>query len=148
MLLERCIEKIEKHNYKNPNKVIFVNFNNTEHLKAFKEHFVFGSNFVGVAANKGADNLPTYDEILDVIENSVNNTFVEGIGAFLRLFGQKQVESILNQLINTSISSNAVVLLFQCEEVLQQLIKKDPRVETRVILVDGERDLLPKITFI
>ena len=148
MLLERCIEKIEKHNHKNPNKVIFVNFNNTEHLKAFKEHFIFGSNFVGVAANKGADNLPTYDEILDVIENSANNTFVEGIGAFLRLFGQKQVDSILNQLINTSISSNAVVLLFQCEEVLQQLIKKDPRVETRVILVDGERDQLPKITFI
>ena len=80
MLLERCIEKIEKHNHKNPNKVIFVNFNNTEHLKAFKEHFVFGSNFVGVAANKGADILPTYDEILDVIENSANNTFVEGIG--------------------------------------------------------------------
>ena len=94
MLLERCIEKIEKHNHKNPNKVIFVNFNNTEHLNAFKEHFIFGSNFVGVAANKGADNLPTYDEILDVIENSVNNTFVEGIGAFLRLFGQKQVDSI------------------------------------------------------
>ena len=31
---------------------------------------------------------------------------------------------------------------------MQQLIKKDPRVETRVILVDGERDQLPKITFI
>lgn len=148
MLLERCIEKIEKHNHKNPNKVVFVNFNNVEHLKAFKDHFIFGSKFIGIAVNKCADNLPTYDEILDVIENSENNTFVEGIGAYLRLFGQKQVESILNQLINTPISSNAVVLLFQCEEVMQQLIKKDPRVETRIILVDGEKDQLPKITFI
>lgn len=148
MLLERCIEKIEKHNHKNPNKVIFVNFNNTKHLKAFKEHFVFGSNFIGVTANKDADNLPTYDEILGVIENSANNTFVEGLSAYLHLFGQKQVESILNQLISTSIRSNAVVLLFQCDEVLQQLIKKDLRVETRVILVDGEKDPLPKVTFI
>ena len=148
MIIEQCIEKIEKHNHRNSNKVMFVNLNNRKDLSLIKEHFSFGCDFVKITSEDKTDNIPVFDEILNIIELNKTNAFIEGISAYLRLLGQKQLEMILTQLINISIESNAVVLLYQCDDILHNIISKDPRLDSRVIFVEGEKQPLPKITFI
>ena len=49
MRVESCIEKIEKRNHRNTQRMLFVNVNNDSDLKSIKEHFEFGYRFINVA---------------------------------------------------------------------------------------------------
>lgn len=43
---------------------------------------------------------------------------------------------------------NAVILLYQCEDILRELINKDLRCERQIFLVDGQNSALPVVTFV
>ena len=147
MQVESCIEKIEKRNHRNTQRTLFVNVNNSKDMKAIKEHFEFGYSFINIA-NNDKDEMPMLDEVLEVIESAKEVVFIEGISAYLRFGGQKQLKLVINQLLNMQSSSKAIVLLYQCDYILLELIKKDPRLENQVIFVDGCKQTLPKIVFV
>jgi hypothetical protein len=83
-----------------------------------------------------------------LIKDSSSTTFIEGISAYLRLLGPKELISTINQLVNLQMSSKAIVLLYQCDEILYKMIQKDPRLESKIYFVDGARQVLPKIFFV
>ena len=147
MQVESCIEKIEKRNHRDNRRILYVNINNDKDLRAIKEHFEVGYSFVNVAT-KGKDEMPTLDETLDLIESFHDVVFIEGISAYSRLGGQKQLKTNINLLLNTQLSSKAVVLLYQCDDILQETINKDPRVENQILFVEGNKQELPKIIFV
>ncbi len=149
MQVESCIEKIEKRNHKNKSnqRILFVNVNNGIDMKRIREHFEFGYKFINVATKRNEDDMPVLDEVLGIIESAQEVVFVEGISAYLRFGGIKQMRTVLNQLLNMQSSSKAVVLLYQCDDILQDIIKKDPRLDN-VLFVDGDKQVLPKIIFV
>lgn len=148
MRVESCIEKIEKRNHRNTQRLLFVNVNNDSDLRRIKEHFEFGYRFINVAEN-GKDEMPKLDEIYSIIEESLDKVvFVEGISAYLRLCGQKRMQIELNQLLDTQSYSKAIILLYQCDDILRLALEKDPRLESVILFVDGEKQALPKIIFV
>lgn len=147
MRIESCIEKIEKRNHRNTQRVLFVNVNNSSDLKNIKEHFEFGYHIVDVA-EKGKDEMPKLDEIFSIIDSPNEVIFVEGISSYLRLCGQKQMQTDLNQLLNMQTSSKAIILLYQCDDILLEAVRKDPRLESIVLFVDGDKQELPKIILV
>ena len=147
MKVESCIEKIEKRNHRDTRRILYVNVNNDKDLRAIKEYFEVGYLFVNIAT-KSKDEMPTLDETLGLIESFHDVVFIEGISAYSRLGGQKQLKTNINLLLNTQLSSKAVVLLYQCDDILQETINKDPRVENQILFVDGNKQELPKIIFV
>ena len=147
MQVESCIEKIEKRNHRNIQRTLFVNVNNSKDMKTVKEHFEFGYSFINIA-NNDKDEMPMLDEVLEVIESAKEVVFIEGISAYLRFGGQKQLKLVINQLLNMQSSSKAIVMLYQCDDILLEQIKKDPRLENQVIFIDGCKQTLPKIVFV
>lgn len=147
MRVESCIEKIEKRNHRNTQRMLFVNVNNDSDLKSIKEHFEFGYRFINVAED-GKDEMPKLDEICSIIESPDEVVFIEGISSYLRLRGQKRMQTELNQLLDAQSSSKAVILLYQCDDILHEAIGKDPRLESVILFVDGDRQELPKIIFV
>lgn len=98
MQVESCIEKIEKRNHRNIQRTLFVNVNNSKDMKTVKEHFEFGYSFINIA-NNDKDEMPMLDEVLEVIESAKEVVFIEGISAYLRFGGQKQLKLVINQLL-------------------------------------------------
>lgn len=148
MQVESCIEKIEKRNHRNTQRMLYVNINNSSDLKSIKEHFEYGCSFVNIAPDKDKDELPMLDEIISMIETTKEVVFIEGISAYLRFCGKRQLKIVLTQLINAQYSSQAIVLLYQCDDVLHEIIQKDPRLDNCVLFVDGNKQVLPKIVFV
>lgn len=130
MQVESCIEKIEKRNHRNIQRTLFVNVNNSKDMKTVKEHFEFGYSFINIA-NNDKDEMPMLDEVLEVIESAKEVVFIEGISAYLRFGGQKQLKLVINQLLNMQYSSKAIVMLYQCDDILLEQIKKDPRLKIK-----------------
>lgn len=147
MRVESCIEKIEKRNHRNTQRMLFVNVNNDSDLKSIKEHFEFGYRFINVAED-GKDEMPKLDEICSIIESPDEVVFIEGISSYLRLRGQKRMQTELNQLLDAQSSSKAVILLYQCDDILHEAIGKDPRLESVILFIDGDKQELPKIIFV
>lgn len=149
MQLNSCIEKIEKHIHRGSSKPIFINLNNSQDVKELIDHFNVGGNkIVNVASNDQIDELPTLDAILGLIHDRDETIFITGISSFARLMGQSQFASILNQIINSQSVSKAIVLLYQCEDILHDIISKDPRIASHIFFIDGDKQTLPKIIFV
>ena len=149
MQLNSCIEKIEKHIHRGSSKPIFINLNNSRDAEKLIDHFNVGGNkIVNVASNDQIDELPTLDAILGLIHDRDETIFITGISGFARLMGQGQFASILNQIINGQAASKAIVLLYQCEDILHDIISKDPRIDSHIFFIDGDRQTLPKIIFV
>lgn len=145
MQLSSCIEQIEKIARTPYQDILFINANNFEQFKEIRDHFAVG-NMVNVADNM-RDDLPQLEEIIDMIDNSKEIMFVEGVSAYARFLGQKTLRDVIRQLINSQLH-NAVILLYQCEDILRELINKDLRCERQIFLVDGQNSALPVVTFV
>lgn len=145
MQLSSCIEQIEKIARTPYQDILFINANNFEQFKEIRDHFAV-ANMVNVADNM-RDDLPQLEEIIDMIDNSKEIMFVEGVSAYARFLGQKTLRDVIRQLINSQLH-NAVILLYQCEDILRELINKDLRCERQIFLVDGQNSALPVVTFV
>lgn len=128
--------KNRKHIHRGSSKPIFINLNNSQDVKELIDHFNVGGNkIVNVASNDQIDELPTLDAILGLIHDRDETIFITGISSFARLMGQSQFASILNQIINSQSVSKAIVLLYQCEDILHDIISKDPRIDSHIFLL-------------
>lgn len=68
-----------------------------------------------------------------------------GLSQALMLRGDLALEAKIDEVLGKSISGYCVVLLDHCENVLQKFLRRDVRVDSRVVLVDGEVSALPTI---
>lgn len=96
MQLSSCIEQIEKIARTPYQDILFINANNFEQFKEIRDHFAV-ANMVNVADNM-RDDLPQLEEIIDMIDNSKEIMFVEGVSAYARFLGQKTLRDVIRQL--------------------------------------------------
>lgn len=145
MQLSSCIKKVEKIVHSSSPELLFINANNFEQFSEIREYFAVG-NIINVADDIN-DELPQLEDIIGLIDSSKEIVFVDGISAYTRLLGQKTLSEVIKQLIDSQLR-NAVILLFQCEDILRDLIKKDLRCERQIFLVDGPNSAMPVVTFV
>lgn len=68
-----------------------------------------------------------------------------GLSQALMLQGDSTIEAKIDEVLGKSISGYCVVLLDHCEKILRKFLRRDVRVDKRVVLVEGEVSALPTI---
>lgn len=68
-----------------------------------------------------------------------------GLSQALMIQSDSALEEKIDEVLGKSISGYCVVLLDHCEKVLQKFLRRDVRVDKRVVLVEGEVSALPTI---
>lgn len=68
-----------------------------------------------------------------------------GLSQALMLQGDIALESKLDEILNLPISGYGVVLLDHCQQVLCKFIRRDIRIQKRVVMVNGATSELPQI---
>lgn len=97
-----------------------------------------------LSQNLYPNELPDIDStILQTVRNDAYA--IIGLSQALMLQSDYNIESKLDELLDQSISGFCIILLDHCEQVLKKFISRDNRIERRVLLVDGETSILPKI---
>ena len=88
--------------------------------------------------------LPDVDQAIAACSGTGAYVLV-GISQALMLRDASILEAALDELLGQSIRGYGVVLLDHCEQVLEKFVRRDIRVEQRVVFVDGESSILPQI---
>lgn len=68
-----------------------------------------------------------------------------GLSQALMLQSDSALEAKIDEILGKSIRGYCVVLLDHCEKVLQKFLRRDVRVDKRVVLVEGQTSALPTI---
>jgi len=73
------------------------------------------------------------------------NCFLLGLTSFLRFYGEEEIRKHLANIVNMTIASHVVVVVYQCD---RQLSFSDPRLSRNICLLDGDAVALPKLVFV
>ena len=145
--VDECFEKISGYfNSEKTGKFFIVNAENYDIYHEILERLQSDSNkkCVYVSQNLFPNNLPDVNSaIMKVVGRGAY--FIIGVSQALMLQDDRRVESTLDKLLGQSISGSCVVLLEHCEQFLKKFLRRDERIERRVILVAGETSDLPQI---
>lgn len=76
---------------------------------------------------------------------SCDNVAIIGLSQALMLQSRVALEAKVNELLNKSISGHGVIILEHCGQLLDNLIKKDLRLDRRIIDIEGDPSPLPLI---
>ena len=146
MKYDAYIKKITRYLASKNTQPLIVNVQNCDDLEKIRLHFNVDNNeFINASEYCKKDELPQIETLVYEIINKKNNCFIMGLSSFLRFYGEDEVKKYLLDILNLSINGHVVVITYQCENLLNF---SDPRLSRRICLIDGIRDLLPKLEFI
>lgn len=100
-----------------------------------------------VSAGCRGDKLPDIDLLLDQLSCTGDNAIV-GLSQLWMLQSFERLQEQLKKLLAMNVHGRLIVLLFRCEHLLLQLSKKDPRLDRRLLFVDGHPSELPHISLV
>lgn len=157
--MKECIAKIRgrirRHKDRpgtgSPTSLTVVNVNNSSDLKRISFEFSHSYDFVHVSELAADGAMPTIENILQRCLSCTGQPFfIEGVSAHARLFGRDTMKKTIEQVMGLPYSDFAciVVVLYQCEDLLCNLYKKDLRLGRNIILVEGDRQTRPEIIFL
>lgn len=145
MNTETCIKKIEKYLAKSDGDVLVVDVQNSVDLSEIITYFkVSGNIFISMADYCKTDELPRMDTLFDVITRKKEPVFITGLTSFLKLKGEAELKSELQNLLTMTIAGHVVILSFQCKMYLDF---PDPRLSRRICIVEGIEDEHVKLIF-
>lgn len=156
LAVEECIRKItirmrRAETGKSPVSITLINVNNSEDLKKIHYRFIGDVNYHNVSSLAQNDSVPRTEDILELLLSNKNSTlFLEGISAYAGFIGNEYLEKLLEQILGLPFSSSATnfILLYQCEDLLRELYKKDRRTERNFFLVEGKSSPRPAVIFV
>lgn len=149
--MSNCIDKIKEYLHDDSiTYPLFVNIENKDQKSEIYDYCNVSSNTIAhISDFAKQDSIPNVMSLIDKIKKSKSNIFVFELTTYLRLIGNKELESTLQTLCGMSIQSKAVIVCYHCEEVLKALIQKDLRVAQRVVTTDIVEEMAkPKIIFV
>lgn len=151
MTIQSVIKKIERYLKKDNVEPLIVDVQNKADLEAIVTYYKLPQNTFISASDAvfcKPDEFPKIATILERLETEEKNFFVREISSFYMLEGEKSLSQELKELLAMSIAGHAVILTYQCKEYLQNLIKYDKRLESRICILDGVQVSHPKLIFI
>ena len=129
---------------------LFVNIENAKQKSEIHDYCNVSGNIIAhISDFAKPDCIPNVMALIDKIKKTQNNIFVFDLTTYLRLIGNKELESTLQTLSGMSVQKKAVIVCYHCEDTLKSLIQNDLRIAQRVVTVDAVEDLArPKIVFV
>ena len=140
-----CKQKIyhflQKENY----QPLIIDIPSSEILSQIINDYCVGEiSKIAVTDYCAHDEFPRLEDIFWDIQNKTGRYFVTGLTSFLKLQGEEYLRKKLIEVINMSTKGHAVILTYQCRQYLQT---RDPRLERRIILLEGTEDIIPELVF-
>lgn len=150
MTLDAVWKKIDRYLKKENIGPLIVDIQNKCDLDAVVTRYNLPqNNFIHASDSQFCkfDEFPSMASLLNFLVKGNGNYFVCEVASFFRLQGEVALKQILQELLCLNITGHVVILTYQCEALLTSIIKGDRRLETRICVVEGEKDELPKLVF-
>lgn len=145
MDFEGCKMKIDRYLSKDNVQPLLVDVQNHKCWNEIIMHYNVGSNKVIKAADYcKQDEFPRIDALFHDLETKSGVFFVTGLSSFLKLLGEQELRKVLRKILSMSSAGHVVVVTYQCSGYLDF---KDPRLEPRIAIMDGEAQAVPEIYF-
>ena len=143
MDIAECINKIDRFLSKENVQPLIVDVQNQHDLSELVVHYNVGNNKVIKASDYSkSDELPQIDTLFHDLETLQGTLFVTGISSFLKLHGEDELRKVIKELLSLTTVGHVVVLTYQCHKYMEF---KDPRLYTRVAVVEGVEQSAPEI---
>lgn len=146
MDIDACIKKIDRYLLKDNVQPLVVDVQNRADLSELVTHYnVSGNVFAAASQYCNVDEYPQIDELGNDISSKTERLFVTGLSAFLKLQGEKMLRETLREILGMSSAGHVVVITYQCRQYLDC---SDPRLERRIVFVDGMADEKQRLVFL
>ena len=145
MALDAVIKKIDRHLKKDFVQPLIVDVQNSDDFNTIRQHYNVGANvFLPVSVYCGNDTDPQLDRLYDDLSQKDGIVFVTGLSVFLKLQGETKLKGSLNTILSLTTKGHIVVITYQCKKYLSF---HDPRLQNRIIVVDGTEGSHPSLIF-
>lgn len=128
----------------------FINTNNrNEYLRLKDELLEFLSLWRVSSCCNNPDDLPDLDNLFSKLRNTTDKVLLLGFSNHLKLLTRADMQTYLGIAKDFSVpNGKLVVLCFQFQEQLRQLIKRDHRLVNRVLFLESDNITKSSVTFI
>lgn len=146
MDLASAIKKIDRYLTKDIGLPLIVDVQNYEDWSNIITHYnVDTTTIIKASVYCKSDELPQLDTLMSDLMLKEGNTILCGISVFLKLKGDSEQKQVMSTLINMPIKGHLVVVTFQ---LAKSLNITDPRLITRIVIVEGRLQIIPDIVFV
>ena len=143
MDLAECKKKIDRFLSKDNVQPLIVDVQNQKDWSDLIMHYNVGINSVIKASDYcKKDEFPQVDTLFHDLETKQSTTFVTGISSFLKLHGEQELKKVIREILSMTTAGHVVVVTYQCHRYIDF---KDPRLQSRIAVLDGEEQILPEI---
>ena len=145
-----CLEQINAYfNGERTGYFLIVNFEGYEVYKQVLQRLEADTALkcIYVSNNCFENGLPNVDSAISQVSVYGNYALI-GVAPAIMIQNESVLSENIDELLSHPVSGRAVVLLDHCEQILQSYMRKDLRLENRVILVKDELSPLPQIKLV
>lgn len=145
--IQSCFSEISAYCAGKPTgKVLIVNSENYTLLQDIRAKLEVDSskNCVFVSQRSSENELPKIDDILEEVSKEGSHALV-GLSQAIMLRSVDYVDEVMGNLIEMPVRGHTVVLLDHCASYLSRYFKVHPDIAKRVILVESDVSILPRI---
>ena len=146
--MEQVYKKIDYYLSSGRSTPLIVDVQNTDQLMDLRIRYVVGDvKQLEVSTFCNGDSMPNMSELYNNLSNRKGVIVLTELSTFLKLLGPEIVKSTLRELLDLPIKGKLIVLTYQCRDLLRY---NDLRLmaSNRIIIVEGEKQELPKITLL
>ena len=137
------IEKLIKAEYLRP---IIVDVQNRKDLSALCSYFGVGTNKIIDASDfANPDDLPHWENLYQFLSHSKDNVFLKNITSFLLTQGEHFLLQSLKEILSLQVAGHVIIFTYQCSMYFQTLTSHDLRMKDQIIIVDGDKEDIPRI---
>ncbi|WP_194611686.1 BREX-4 system phosphatase PglZ [Clostridium vitabionis] len=148
MNYEECIKKAKRFLMKDDYQPLIVDVQNGDDLSRLLTELCpitsTTSEVIPASNYCSRDGFPKIEDLLHDLQTKDHNCFVTGLSSYLRLIGEENLTSRLSEIINMSTNGHVVIFTYQCRQFLNI---RDPRLERRIALLEGNVTQIPDIFF-
>lgn len=145
MSLDQHMQRIDRYLSKNEKQPIIVDVQNEADQSELVQHYNVGRNMLISASQYCApDNMPNFDNLIQDLKTKEGILIVTGTSSFLKLMGTKELKKFIRSLLDLNTAGQVIFITYQCRQFLSW---NDPRLDRRIIIIDGVEKKIPNIVF-
>ena len=143
---ESVKRKIESYRMSNDQRPLVVDVSTLEELQSFyQEYFTVNKKDVFDLVKIGSE-IPQLSDIHEYMGGCNEEVVIlTGMGAYLRLLGEKQLNQTIHSIISTAYDSKFIIVTYQCSKYFNE---KDPRYINKIITSSDNNSMPSSLVFI
>ena len=145
MSLDQHMQRINRYLSRNEKQPIIVDVQNEADQSELVQHYNVGrSMLISASQYCVPDNMPNFDNLIQDLKTKEGILIVTGTSSFLKLMGTKELKKFIRSLLDLNTAGQVIFITYQCRHFLSW---NDPRLDRRIIIIDGVEKKIPNIVF-